>query len=681
MSTLFHEQYIGNFPNALVGVADFKNPSIFAGEKLLADLTGAPFGGYHSNHALTAGIAGDAPGDRIVTFDVNFHGSWPMPFDHPLKFDLVLQGDNNIGSPVEDYWHHEVIYTPSGPAHGAFSAKIYSSATVAGPPATKVVTLAGLSDINLLNFPDVFSLGFWRFRFQFRYEGNVVYFSAWRDDVIGHPSFVDQISKNVDDSALPIDFLGPSAKTDAILIVDCGTPGPNPNPPIFLEVDNIGVITQVPPFSAAFVETFQLDQLNLFADTAPPTQFRDFVGERMRTFVLTMFNMLRFQLTSIAPPITPDTDFEHEISFEIEFQGLVNLLTGPHTIALNVSGSDPTVFGWLYNVELDTAGGAWGGSGVMLIAKPIGPAFSISDILDPTVFSVNAVNFPTPLSAENINFLVKIKHEAPVAGAYPVTFSIQALDGTGRYLVDPTTVDKKLNQVTDNDAYGPLADGGMVIEVPSGKLVMGGPLYYTIDNIAIDRAAPIPPIPPLPPFPQPETYKISPAVPKTKAYFGEGSSPGLFQATCSQQIVPVILGYQPFGRPVFQTSASSKELDLAGDGFSGFLGTTVMTMDEKYSFEERAAYKALNAVFHDEVVTLFTGHGPVIVSDGQELDPTRQLLDASITNALARGTLIKFLNGKYTVASPGDTVWAEYIDEHRPDEFMFKIFQNSFIAP
>jgi hypothetical protein len=142
------------------------------------------------------------------------------------------------------------------------------------------------------------------------------------------------------------------------------------------------------------------------------------------------------------------------------------------------------------------------------------------------------------------------------------------------------------------------------------------------------------------------------------------------------------LGYQPYGRPVAQPSAASKDLALAnGAQFDGFLGTTVVDEDTKRNFEARTGIPALNAVFFGQVVTLFTGHGKIAVGNGTETNPAKQLLDASITNALTKGDPIKLVSGKFVTASSGDTAWFEYVEEVSTGVFRFQWLQAPVIVP
>lgn len=176
-----------------------------------------------------------------------------------------------------------------------------------------------------------------------------------------------------------------------------------------------------------------------------------------------------------------------------------------------------------------------------------------------------------------------------------------------------------------------------------------------------------------------DSYQTNLVTPKTIVRIEEEGSH--FHPTSRLQVVPLALGYQPYGRPLAQESAASKDLALAGNVFDGFLGTTVVDEDDKRNFEARAGFKDLNAVFHGEVVTLFTGHGLVAFGNGTETDVAKKLIGTSITNSLSKGALVKFVVGLFEEATSGNTAWGEYIEELETDVFRFRIFQNSVIVP
>ena len=176
-----------------------------------------------------------------------------------------------------------------------------------------------------------------------------------------------------------------------------------------------------------------------------------------------------------------------------------------------------------------------------------------------------------------------------------------------------------------------------------------------------------------------DSYQLNLVTPKTIARIEEEGSH--FHPTSRQQVVPVALNYQPYGRPLAQPSATSKDLALAGAAFDGFLGTTVVDEDVKRNFEARTGSKDLNAVFFDEVVTLFTGHGLVAFGNGTETDNAKKLVGTSIDNSLAKGTPVKFVNGLFEEATSGNAAWGEYIEELETDVFRFRIFQNSVFVP
>lgn len=178
-------------------------------------------------------------------------------------------------------------------------------------------------------------------------------------------------------------------------------------------------------------------------------------------------------------------------------------------------------------------------------------------------------------------------------------------------------------------------------------------------------------------------YQVNAVTPRTISRIEEEGSH--FHPTSREQFVPVSLDYQPYGRPLQQADAGSKELSLAGPGFDGFLGTTVVDEDVKRNFEARTGIEdiggALNAVFFNEVVTLFTGHGLVAFGNGTEAVSAKQIIGASINNTLPKGTPIKFVDGKFEEATAGNTSWGEYIEEVETDIFRFKIYQVPVIVP
>ena len=177
-----------------------------------------------------------------------------------------------------------------------------------------------------------------------------------------------------------------------------------------------------------------------------------------------------------------------------------------------------------------------------------------------------------------------------------------------------------------------------------------------------------------------DSFQSNVVTPKTIFRLEEEGSH--FHPTSRGQVVPIGLLYQPYGRPLQQASAGSKDLSLAaGAGFDGFLGTTVADEDDKRNFEARTGFKELNAVFNDEVVTLLTGHGLIAVGNGTESVSGRQLVGSSITNSLAKGALVKFVAGKFEEALTTNVAWGEYIEEVETDVFRIRIFQNSVITP
>jgi len=177
-----------------------------------------------------------------------------------------------------------------------------------------------------------------------------------------------------------------------------------------------------------------------------------------------------------------------------------------------------------------------------------------------------------------------------------------------------------------------------------------------------------------------DTYAVNEVTPKTIFRLEEE---GRHQhATSREQYIESALGYQPYGRPVAQADATSKVLSLAdGADFDGFLGSTVVDEDVKRNFEARSGSKALNAVFFDQAVTLFTGHGLISVGNGSETDTDKQLLHSSIVNTLTKGTPIKLVDGKFEEASAGDVIWFEYVEEVSTGVFRFRWLQNSYIMP
>jgi len=437
-----------------------------------------------------------------------------------------------------------------------------------------------------------------------------------------------------------------------------------------------------PIISGDFLESFVGNILTSTYESSAPETIRTIVNEEYRVDAPGDFESLRIGLES-NPPINIPAD-DHEIGLDFEFNNLHMSLTSNINIPITMNGTDLALNGWLLSFDIrNNSSGDW--TFLSVGGFPQGPGLGLIDALDFPVV-INTVNFPNANSAYNTKFRLRWKFANTASPNPSLEFSCQEVSGAERYLVDPVVVSDALGG-WPNPFGGSLIDDFIRFEM-SGFFSFGVGIppdnpSYIFDDLVINPVTGPPPPPPIPPFTLSEDYKISRVTSRVRIYFPEGSSPGEFQPTSRGNFVPEALGYQPLGRPVYQFDETTKELGVAdGSNFDGFLLTTVVSEDEKRSFEKRSGSKALNASFFGQPVTLLTGHGPMVISNGAEPDTSRHIVGTSIDGTQVGGELLKLVSGKWELAtSGGDYAWAKYIGERRAGEYEIKVFQVPTIVP